>query len=465
LTQNPRLDALRAEIVDVTLDIISLIGKRRNLVEEVAVEKLRVEIPIVNSTVELNLRKAVTERCKEEQLDESYALSILNQLLIDSVKRQETIHETSGTPNAYTCFIAAKEMEQQGIEVFHLEVGEPDFGPPESVKRSLETALNSGYAKYTETAGISILRNAISQKLSNQYKYDIKPDQVIVTPGGRFGLYLAISNEIAPGDEVIIIDPSYPAYSELVKTAGGRPIDLPTHLEDAWNPDSDQLEHLINDATRMIILNSPSNPTGKIIDHSTLQAVTELAKDNNIRILSDEVYSNFAFDKHHSILQFPEINQVFIDSFSKTFGMTGFRLGYAVSDVETIKQITKLQNAILTSVPEFIQHAGTQAISCTVEEREYSAIMNQRQQLMCSLLRKMPVSFYRPDGGFYIFVRINSDNLDGFEFAERLLTEKQVSVVPGITYGSEYSRFFRISLCQPKENLRLAASRIEEVLS
>ena len=465
MTQNPHLDKLRAEIVDVTLDIISLTGKRRNLVEEVAAEKLRTGLPIVNSTVEQNLRKAVLERCKNEQLDESSALTILNHLLIDSVKSQKSIHETTNTPNAYTCFVEAKEMEQKGIEVLHLEVGEPDFGPPESVKMSLKTALDSGYAHYTETAGIAILRDAISQKLSKRYNYEIKPNQVIVTPGGRFGIFLAISNSIMPSDEVIIIDPSYPAYSELVKTAGGRPIHLQTHLEDEWNPNINQLESLINDTTRMIILNSPSNPTGKVLEYSTLQAITDLAMSHNIQILSDEVYSNFAGEKHQSILQFPESNHVFIDSFSKTYGMTGFRLGYAVSDEETIKQMTKIQNASLTSVPEFIQHAGIQAITCTKEESEYLVDVEQRQQLMCSLLRKMPVSFYKPDGGLYIFVRINSDKLDGFEFTNKLLAEKQVSTVPGIAYGSEYSSFFRISLCQSEENLLEAASRIGEILS
>jgi aspartate aminotransferase len=455
---------LRAEIVDVTLDIISLTGKRRNLVEEVAVEKLRANLPIVNSTVEQNLRNAVIERCKKENLDEASALSILNRLLIDSVKRQETIHDTPQIPNAYTCFIAAKELEQQGIEVLHLEVGEPDFGPPESVKRSLENALNSGYAKYTATAGISNLRHAISQKLSDQHGYQINSEQVIVTPGGRFGLFLAVSNEIAPGDEVVIIDPSYPAYSDLVETVGGRPIHLPTYLEDEWNPDYDQLECLVNDTTSMIILNSPSNPTGKVLDNSTLQAITKIAKDHNIRVLSDEVYSNFV-SKKQSILQFHECSKIFVDSFSKTYGMSGFRLGYAISDASTIKKMIKLQNTMLTSVPEFIQYAAIQALTCTVEEQEYSVAMNQRIDLMSNLLSKMPVSFYRPDGGFYIFVRIKSDSLDGYELTKRLLAEQQVSVVPGIAYGTKYSRFFRISLCQPKEILQMAASKIAEVLS
>ncbi|MHA2081633.1 MAG: pyridoxal phosphate-dependent aminotransferase, partial [Candidatus Thorarchaeota archaeon] len=197
----------------------------------------------------------------------------------------------------------------------------------------MTTAVKNGHAGYTESAGIIELRAKIADHENQKRDLDISPNQVIVTVGGRFALYLCLATSLKPGDEVVVIDPSYPAYSNCIRETGGRPIHLTTSLEDDWIPDMGILEDNINHTTRTIILNSPSNPTGKVLDKSTLDLIVALAVENDIRIVSDEVYSEYSFSSHTSMLQFPQCDQVYINSFSKTYGMTGFRLGYAISDV------------------------------------------------------------------------------------------------------------------------------------
>ena len=464
MTNNPQLEILRHDIEQVTLKIVELVGKRNVLVERVAVEKLKTGQTLVNREVERRLRVKVVDQCKEDNSDASFALKLLNELIMESIRRQERHLKPQETLNAYHIFIKSKELERAGKEVIHLEVGEPDFGPPAAVSKSLTEAAIKGHIGYTESSGILELRSKIADYVTQAHGSAISADQVAVTVGGRFALYLSLVTSLKQGDEVIIIDPSYPAYADCVRQAGGKPVHVTSRLEDDWNPDTGRLEESINETTRMIILNSPSNPTGKTLDNSTIEKIVELSIDHDLLVVSDEAYSEFSFSPHISLLQFPECNQIHINSFSKTFGMTGFRLGYSISDVELTQKITKLQNISLTSVPEFIQHAGIKALDCLDEAKKFTALIKKRQKSICDQLEKLPVSFHRPDGGFYIFPRLNDEASLGTEFAERLLIEKGVAVVPGISYGQEYSRYFRISVCQPENSLVEAVNRMEEIL-
>ncbi len=464
MTKNPRLGDLRTEIEQVTLEIVSLAGKRTELARKVAKEKLNSGVPLVNREVEQHLRSIVTEQCSRDQSDSAFALRLLNELIMESIRKQES-HITPSMPvSAYHIFVKARELERAGKEVLHLEVGEPDFGPPAAVAESLTRAVKNGHTGYTESMGIHELRSKIADHENQKHDLDISANQVIVTVGGRFALYLSLVASIRQGDEAIVIDPSYPAYSDIIRETGGRPIHLSTHLEDNWIPDIGLLEDNINQTTRMIILNSPSNPSGKVLDKSTLDMVVELAVENDIRIVSDEVYSEYASSPHTSMLQYEQCSKVYINSFSKTYGMTGFRLGYAVSDVDTIRRITQLQTLSLTCAPEFIQYSGVRALDCADDANRYTALIEKRITTFCKKLEKIPVSFYQPDGAFHIFPMLNDEKLNGLGFADQLLTEKGVAVVPGIAYGQKYSRFFRISVCQPEERLIEAVDRMEEIL-
>jgi aspartate aminotransferase len=464
LTESTQLDALRSEIKKITLDIVSLVGRRNSLAGQVGMEKARLGSSIVNRDVEKRLRAAVITQCKEKGVNPEFGLRLLNQLMKESIRVQQKGTEQPATVNAHYIFVKAKEMEQSGREIIHLEVGEPDFGPPDAVKRAMANAVSNGYTRYTQSIGIPELREKIADVIGSQYQREITPEEVIITVSGKYALYLGMAATLQTGDEVIIIDPCFPAYAAGVKAVGGRPVHISAKMEDNWDLDPDLIEEHINESTRMVILNSPSNPTGNVLDEKILEKLNDLALKNNITILSDEVYSKFSFKSHASILQIPESNHITVKSFSKPYGMTGFRLGFAISDPDTIKRMAAIQYMQLTCAPEFIQHAGIAALDCEDEVTRNASIIESRLKKASKLLAPLPLTFTEPEGGFYIFLRMADDTMSGLEFADRLLSEKGVCLQPGVLYGREFSSYFRISVCTPEEKLVKAISRIEEVL-
>ncbi len=464
MTDCNRLDTLRDEIKNSTLEIIRLIGKRAALSEEVGIEKRNAGIPIVNQEVEKHLRAEVVNHCRNNGLDESFGLNLLNQLVNESIRIQETLIKTPPPPTAYDIFVKGRELERAGKELIHLEVGEPDFGPPLKVKKAVAISVDVGQSHYTESAGILSFREKIAHVLGHRYKREISPEEVFISVSGRFALFTSIAANVRRGDEVIIVDPSYPAYSECVKDVGARPVRFPTDLNSDWNIDVNRLENYINPTTKAIVLNSPGSPTGKVLDASTLEEIADLASANDIFLLSDEVYSNFTSTQHTSVLELPHDNHVLVDSFSKRFGMSGFRLGYAISDAETIRRMTKIQNLYLTCVPEFIQYAGMQALDCDDDAKQYASLIEKRLEVACKELDQLPLSYHPPDGAFYIFPKLTDGITNGQEFADRLLSEVGVCIVPGLAYGTSYSDFFRLSVCQPEEKLVEAIERMGAVL-
>ncbi|MFW9798975.1 MAG: aminotransferase class I/II-fold pyridoxal phosphate-dependent enzyme [Candidatus Thorarchaeota archaeon] len=464
LTESAQLDALRSEIERITLEIIDSVGRRNSLAEDVAKEKASLGAPVINRDVENHLREAVVNRCREVGVEPDFGARLLNQLILESIRLQRKDSESNVAFNAHDHFVRAKEMEHSGREVIHLEVGEPDFGPPDAALKAMAEAVDSGCTHYTPSAGISSLREKIADRLGSRYDRDISREEVIVTLSGKYALFLSMASTIQAGEEVIIIDPSFPAYSRCVRAAGGRPIIFPTDLDNGWDLDVDLLQENVSPSTRMIMLNSPCNPTGKVFDESTMRKLVALAVENDISVVSDEVYSRFSYSPHTSILQFPHCNQVTVKSFSKQYGMTGFRLGYAVSDKETIKKMASLQHLHVTCVPEFIQHAGLAALDCEEEVNINAATIRSRLDIISKLLDRLPVTFREADGGFYIFARLAEGTTGGQEFAERLLSETGVCVMPGIVYGSQYASFFRVAVCQPEDRLVKAVERMEEVL-
>jgi len=440
-----------------------------SLTRKIGKAKLREGLPIEDLEAERRLRKLVSERCEAYGVDLNFGLRLLN-LLIEEAKcvqneiMKKGLRKKGGLSSPYAIFAKARQMERSGKPLIHLELGEPDFGPPEKVKKAVEEALNRGYAHYTESAGIPQLREKIATTIGQLFKTDISPKQVLVTVGGRYAVYLHIASALLPGDEAIILEPAWPAYKDCVKIVGGKPVIIPTDLEKDWEPSVDFLLECINESTKMIILNNPNNPTGKILDETVLKQIVDIAQENNLLILSDEVYSNFAFTPFKSILEFPESKQVYVSSFSKAFSMTGFRIGYAISDPETIERMTQLQNLCLTSVPEFVQHAAIVALDCIEEAGRYAKTVENRLRLVCDALRELPLSYYKPDGGFYIFPKIRDRKMNGEAFAERLLTEKGVCITPGTAFGEKYDSFVRICVCQPQSVLLEVVKRMGELL-
>jgi len=370
------LDNLRKEIEEVTTEIFQLVGKRFALAQKVAQSKMKKGLPVEDVDAERKLKEIISKKCKAYGVDLDFGLRLLNLLIEESKNIQKDIirktEEKASFSTPYEVFAEAKKLERTGRRLIRLDVGEPDFGPPEDVKEAVAEALKSGYAHYTETAGIPKLREKIASVNNELYHVNISPEQVIVTPGGRYAVYLGMASILSPGEEAIILEPAWPAYKDCVRAVQAKAVMVPSRLEDGWEPDLDALVERVNRLTKLIILNSPNNPTGKILGGDVLRHVVEIANEKGIYIMSDEVYANFAFKPFKSILEFQDCKFVFVDSFSKTFGMTGFRIGYTISDAETIKRMVKIQNLCLTSVPEFVQYAAIKALNCREEAKKYA---------------------------------------------------------------------------------------------
>jgi aspartate aminotransferase len=462
------INTLRKEIKKITIEIFKLIGKRMLLVREIGEKKRRKALSIEDLAVESRLRKSVLEKCEAYGVNPNFGVRILNLLIEEAKTVQNEMFEKYSIEKAklitpYAFFTKARQMERNGKSVIHLEIGEPDFGPPEKVQKTLEEAVRHGYVHYTESFGIPPLREKIAENVNQNFNVNISPNQIIATVGGRCAVFLCIASTLLSGDEAIIFAPAWPAYENCVRDVGGRPIIIPTFLEKNWEPNIDYLLKYINKSTKMIILNNPNNPTGKIFDEKLLKQIVDVAKEKNILILSDEVYSNFSFTPFKSILEFPECNQVYVSSFSKKFGMTGFRIGYAISDIGTIEKMGRLQNLILTSVPEFVQHVAIAALDCVDEAQKYAKTIKDRIKRVSDALNKTPFSYYIPEGGFYFFPKIKDRKMSGQAFAERLLSEKGVCVTPGTAFGKNYKYFFRMSVCQPYNVLLAAVQKMEDL--
>ncbi|MHA2142840.1 MAG: aminotransferase class I/II-fold pyridoxal phosphate-dependent enzyme [Candidatus Thorarchaeota archaeon] len=438
MTKTTQLDSLRGEIERITLDIVDLVGRRNTLAEQVGMEKARLGSSIVNLEVERRLRAAVIKQCKETGVDSSFGIRLLNQLMTESIRVQRRGTESESTIDAHYIFVKAKEMEQAGKEVIHLEVGEPDFGPPDGVKRAMADAVSKGHTRYTQSIGIPELRTKIAEVYGEQYHRDISPDEVVITASGKYALHLSMAATLQLGDEVILIDPSFPAYPTSVKALGFRPVHISAKMDDNWDIDLGLVEDHINKS--------------------------DLAVENDVTILSDEVYSKFSLKSHASILQIPDGNHIMAKSFSKPYAMTGFRLGFAIADPDIIKRMAAIQYREVTCVPEFIQHAGLAALDCEDDVARNVSTIKSRLKTASRLLRPLPLTFSEPEGGFYIFLRMAEESMDGLEFADRLLSEKGVCLQPGVIYGGEFSSYFRISVCTSDENLVEAIVRIGEVL-
>jgi aspartate aminotransferase len=327
-----------------------------------------------------------------------------------------------------------------------LEVGEPDYLPPKIVKRTLGRIYDLRQYHYTETRGIPKLRQAVAQKVGN----GIIDEQVIVTPGGRFAVFCAILSLVNSGDEVISIEPAWPAYRECADFIGAKTKVIKTTLEEKWNPDLRKLEDLINCNTKMVILNYPNNPTGKILDDNTMQKIIDLSKDYGLHLLSDEVYSDYSFNGFKSVLEYGYDKSIIISSFSKGHAMTGFRVGYGISNKNIIAKMSKIQSIALTSVAEPMQYSALSAIAESISGNV--EVMKRRLRFVCDRLQKMSLSFVAPDGALYVYPKLGKGTDDDIILIDKLL-DLGVAIAPGSGFGDSYKRFIRISACQTEEVL------------
>ncbi|MDE1831663.1 MAG: aminotransferase class I/II-fold pyridoxal phosphate-dependent enzyme [Thaumarchaeota archaeon] len=449
------INKLRDKIDRITFDVIRLLKERNDVAKEIGNLKNNLGIGITNEERENQLRTRVLALCKEIGLDEKTAMMMLNFLLNESVKIQSV-----DKPTHIAVFLKAKKLESEGKKIIHMEVGEPDFLPPEIVHTALSEVYSKGYTKYGDSRGMPDFRDALAKHIVKKFGTATSAQNILVSPGARFSVFLAISSLLNPGNEIIIIEPAWPAYRDNALNSGVKVRTIHTTLESKWEPKIEDIKNTINENTRMLVLNYPNNPTGKILPINLQDQIMELVMKNNLYVLSDEIYSSYANKPWKSILTYGYNKSIVTQSFSKSHAMTGFRIGYAISSPEIIDKMSKLQALALTNVSEPIQYVAMKALEADTTNN--TRTIKNRLEIILKKAKTMKLDFIEPDGAMYLFAKVIQENFDSIDFTNRLL-DRGVAIAPGEGFGN-YQGFVRISACQPEDTLNQGMQIIEEGL-
>lgn len=438
------IDSLRREIDEITSEMLRLYRRRVGLSTQMGTLKKDAGRDVMDDAREARLRANMLALSAELGLAEDLASRFINFLLIESLRIQSDNKNTH-----LSIFKKAKELEAAGRKMIHMEVGEPDFMPPRQVSDAMHDLFDRGFVRYGSPWGRDELRKALAVRLSELHGLNLGPGNILVTPGARFSVFLSVTALLNPGDEVIIIEPAWPAYVDCASHAGVKVRRIHTRLEDDWEPDPQAVRDLVNDNTRMMILNYPNNPTGKVLPVSLQDELVSIAVQNGLYVLSDEIYSMYC--RHHkSIMEYGYSKSIVIQSFSKSHAMTGFRMGYAVADNAILGTMASLQGLCLTSVPDPMQYAALAALDADVSGN--TALLESRLDMLAGEAGRMGLEFAVPDGAMYVFARVPSEGFDGTVFAHRAL-EEGLAVAPGEGFGA-YRDFIRLSACSDKKTLK-----------
>lgn len=361
-------------------------------------------------------------------------------------------------------FDVANTMEN----VISLGVGEPDFDTPWHIREEGIYSLEKGRTYYTSNAGLLPLREEISRYLCERFDCSYHAGEILVTVGGSEAIDIAFRAMLDPGDEVIIPEPCFVSYLPCVKMAGGVPVEIDLEEKDQFKLTGEKLLGAITDKTKMVVLPFPNNPTGAVMTKEELKVVADIVKEHDLFVLSDEIYSELSYHgKHVSIASLPGMAErtIVINGFSKSFAMTGWRLGYAAGPQEVIRQMTKIHQYIIMSSPTTSQYAAIEALRNGMEDVErMKESYNQRRRFLVKELNDMGIPCFEPYGAFYVFPNIRRFGMSSEEFATRLLHEQKVAVVPGDAFGKCGEGFLRISYAYSIENLKTALEKIQKFI-
>ena len=372
------------------------------------------------------------------------------------------------------------EMKPSGIRKFFdilnevpgvisLTVGEPDFKTPWHVREAAISSLEKGKTAYTSNTGLLEFRKQISSYLERRFDVSYDPsNEMIITVGGSEAIDLAIRAIVEPGDEVLIVEPAYVCYVPMTELSGGVPVVIPTRVEDKFKLTPELLRKYITPKTKMLILPYPNNPTGAIMTEEDLRKIADVIKDTNIVVLTDEIYGELTYGRRHfSFAAIPEMwdRTIYVGGFSKSYAMTGWRLGYVCAPKEITKQMLKIHQYAIMCAPTMSQYAGIEAVMNGDEDIEYMKdCYNQRRRMLLSGLNEIGLSCFEPEGAFYVFPRIGEYGLSSDEFCERLLYEEKCAIVPGNAFGASGEGFARISYAYSVEHISRAIDRIDKFL-
>ena len=456
------LEDYRTRIRESDKKILALVRERLDMGAEVAKLKHERNLPTIDADAEQITIGNLVQSAEKLGIEKSFATR-LGELLIEETIRVENSAQPESSKDQLMkeMFELTQKLIRQGRKVTRFEIGEPNFTPPKPVIRGLNSTFQAKKViGYGPASGLPELRSAIASELSRQHKTKIEPDQVLITPGARFAIFATITSYISSLERVVIPQPAWPAYEECVNFAKGRVVPLNTQFEAGWEIDLAALESELKKGPKMLVLNTPSNPTGKAIHKETFNQIVELAANHNTMILSDEVYDRYVRSPAPSILGSGYKNSVYVNSFSKQFSLTGWRIAYLVTTKENALRIRRVLQTAVTCVPEFIQNAALVAIKRGRNEasRQIKAILD-KVDLTCRELNKIDVSFNKPEGAFYVFPKANKPNFDSYAFAKKLLEQHSVSITPGLAFG-DYPEFFRLAVSLPKGQIPSAIRAI-----
>jgi aspartate aminotransferase len=378
--------------------------------------------------------------------------------------------KTLGTETAFEVLAKAKALEKQGKDVVHLEIGEPDFDTPKNIKDAAEKALKASYTHYTPSAGMPELRQAIAEYISETRKLDVKPEEVVVTPGGKPIMFFSILALVNPGDEVLYPNPGFPIYESLINFVGAKPVPIPLKEENEFSLDPEYVKKKITKKTKMIILNSPENPTGGVVTREQLKVIADCMKDrDDVFVLSDEIYSRIIYEgKHESITQFLGMKEktIILDGFSKTYAMTGWRLGYGVMRKDLAEKVAQLMTNSNSCTNAFVQLAGVEALKGPQKDAEkmVAEFKKRREVIVDGLNNIKGITCKKPHGAFYVFPNITGTGMDCRKLGDHLLYNAGVAVLPGTSFGKFGEGYLRLSFANSIENIKKALDRIEKSL-
>ncbi len=372
-----------------------------------------------------------------------------------------------GTETAFEVLVRARALEAQGKDIVHLEIGEPDFDTPENVIEAGANALHSGWTHYGPANGDPKLREAIATYINESRGTSFSADQVVVTPGGKPVMFFLMLAMLEEGDEAIFPDPGFPIYQSMIDFAGAKAVPIPLREENEFRLDVDELRSLVTDRTKLLIINSPANPTGGVLERSDIEAIAKIAVEHDLLVLSDEIYSELLYEGEHvSIATYPGMAErtVILDGFSKTYAMTGWRLGYGLFPKDLAPLIAKLMVNSVSCTSVAVQQAGLEALTGPQEKvAEFREAFRTRRDLVVDGLNAIPgITCRRPKGAFYVFPNITGTGKTSREFADLLLNEYGVAALSGTAFGAAGEGYLRLSTANSEENLHKALGRIAQ---